>query len=166
MMLAIGRLIGCESEAEKLCAEFWEGIESAAASCRFETKPRVYFEEWDEPLISGIQWVHELIEKLGGENVFKEKNSPFSGERKVASEEVIRANPEIILASWCGKKVQVEKIASRPGWDSIEAVKKGHIYEIKSSDILAPGPSLVHGAKKMAEIFKKVTESQRQQVIN
>lgn len=157
-MLAIGRLIGCEAEAGKWREEFQCEIETLAGGCRFGKKPRVYFEEWDEPLISGIQWVHELIEKLGGKNVFSGKNSRFSGERTVTPEEVIRANPDIILASWCGKKVQIEKITVRAGWDQIEAVKHGHIYEIKSPDILAPGPSLVHGARKMAEIFKAFAE--------
>ena len=155
-ILAIGRLLGAEAKAETLRNEFFSTLEMLAGSTPpGPDKPRVYFEEWDDPMISGISWVSELIELLGGEDVFKEKSSGKTAkERIVSSEEVIRANPDIIVASWCGKKVQKEKISSRPGWDSLEAVRKNHIHEIKSPDILAPGLSLLEGARQMAAILK------------
>lgn len=154
-ILAIGRLIGCEAKAEEIRSQFFEELDRLASS--FSPRTRVYFEEWNDPMISGISWVSELIEKLGGEDVFKEKSpGKAAKDRTVSSEEVIRANPDVIIASWCGKKVQFEKIRSRPGWDQIEAVKNNRLYEIKSPDILAPGLSLLHGARQMAQIFKKV----------
>ena len=103
---------------------------------------RVYFEEWDEPMISGIGWVSELIEIAGGSDVFAGRAAAKAAkDRIVGSEEVIRAAPEVILASWCGKKVRPERIAARPGWDVIPAVAMGAIQEIKSPLILQPGPA-------------------------
>lgn len=132
------------------------GIASLAARNDSALRPKVYFEEWDEPMISGISWVSELIEKLGGQDVFREKSfGKVAKERYVTSEEVIAANPDLILASWCGKKVQPEKIRTRPGWDQISAVRENRIYEIKSSDILAPGLSILHGARQIAEILQR-----------
>ena len=154
-LIAIGRLIGEASKAEEICKKFYSELEELASSARSTARrPRVYFEEWDDPLISGISWVSELIEKFGGEDIFKEKSKgKVARERTVASEDVIRANPEVIIASWCGKKVQAEKIRNRPGWEKIEAVRTNQIYEIKSPDILAPGLSLLHGARKLAGIL-------------
>ena len=157
-LMAIARLIGEEKKGEEICAQFYGEIEELAKETREALgsfRPRVYFEEWDDPLITGISWVGELIEKLGGEDVFKSKSSGIvAKQRTVSQEEVIEANPDLILASWCGKKVQFEKIRTRPGWDAIQAVKQNKLYEIKSPDILAPGLSLIHGARRMAEIFK------------
>ncbi|MBI3307043.1 MAG: cobalamin-binding protein [Candidatus Omnitrophica bacterium] len=185
-MLAIGRLLGAADKAEQICREFFAELDQLAQSCHCEPegrsnpafekqdrvvgrrpprddghkKPRVYFEEWDDPLISGISWVSELIEKLGGEDVFKEKASgKVARQRTVSPEDVIRANPDIMIASWCGKKVQFEKIKSRPGWEKISAVRNNRLYEIKSTDILQPGLSLMHGARQMAAIFRGEAES-------
>lgn len=157
-MAAVGRVLGEEAKALELRARFMEEIETLALRTREalgSRRPRVYFEEWDEPLITGIAWVHDLIEKMGGADVFAEKSKGQSAkERFVTSEEVIAAVPDIILGSWCGKKVNFEKMTARPGWNAIPAVREGRLYEIKSSDILAPGLSLVHGARKLAEIFQ------------
>lgn len=202
-LIAIGRLLGAQEKAKKICREFYAQIDRLAVSfphasakqppakkkCQMSRldpnildpnilsastnprhpqnfqagvtrRPRVYFEEWDDPMISGISWVSELIEKLGGEDVFKEKSSGKAArERTVSSEDVIRANPDIIIASWCGKKVQFEKIKSRPGWDQINAVRNNRLYEIKSTDILQPGLSLICGARQMAEIFRNEAKS-------
>ena len=120
-------------------------------------RPRIYFEEWDEPMISGISWVSELIETLGGEDVFKHKRSGKTAKERVVSfEEVIAANPDAVIASWCGKKARLEKIAARPGWEKIKAVQRNQLYEIKSPDILAPGLSLLHGARRMSQIIKSL----------
>lgn len=159
-ILATGRIIGEEQKGIQLRDNFFKELDDLAQGSREHLAksgvcPRVYFEEWDDPLITGISWVGELIEKLGGEDVFKAKSSgKVAKQRTVTPEQVIAADPEIIIASWCGKKAQLEKICARPGWDKIKAVKNNRIYEIKSADILAPGLSLIHGARQMAEILK------------
>ena len=157
-ILAIGRLLGREQRAKELCDEFSAELSALASKARSLARPRVYFEEWDNPFITGIRWVSELVEFLGGSDVFKDKSAgKVASERTVTSEEVIRANPDVIIASWCGKKVQFEKIRERTGWDQIEAVRKNRLYEIKSADILAPGLSLLHGARQMASIFRSLS---------
>ena len=163
VILAVGRLVGLEKEAVGLREEFFGELEALRKkSLEFPEKLRVYFEEWDDPLISGIRWVGELILMLGGEDVFEElEEGKVASQRKVEPEEVVRRNPEVILASWCGKKVQVEKIRSRPGWDKIEAVQKNQIYEIKSADILQPGLSLLIGARQIFEIFSSLHSANR-----
>lgn len=158
-ILATGRIIGEEQKGIQLRDDFFRKIEALARGSKEHlrangVRPRVYFEEWDGPLITGISWVSELIEKLGGEDVFKTKSSgTVAKQRTVTPEEVIAADPDMIIASWCGKKAQLDKIRERAGWDQIRAVKNNRLYEIKSADILAPGLSLLHGARQMAEIF-------------
>ena len=117
--------------------------------------PRVYFEEWDDPLISGIGWVSELIGIAGGVDVFPALSaSSGAKDRMVAPQAVIDARPDIILASWCGKKVRPERIASRPGWNAIPAVANGRIHEIKSPLILQPGPAaLTDGLDAIVKAF-------------
>ncbi len=154
MILAIGRLTGCEARALKLRQDFFDELGGLPRPRRGAPVPRVYFEEWDDPLISGISWVSELIDFLGGEDVFKEKSAGKTArERTVTPEDVIDRKPDILIASWCGKKVSFEKIRERPGWDQIPAVQRGALYEIKSPDILAPGLSLLEGARQMSGIF-------------
>lgn len=157
-IVAVGRLIGLEKEAEALCEKFYGELEALAKqTLRFPGRLRVYFEEWDDPLISGIRWVGELIRMLGGEDVFRElEEGVVARERRVDPEEVIRRNPEVILASWCGKKVQIEAIRLRAGWNQIKAVQTGRLYEIKSADILQPGLSLLNGARQIYEIFCRI----------
>jgi iron complex transport system substrate-binding protein len=112
----------------------------------------VYFEEWDDPLIAGIGWVSEAVAIAGGEDVFADLNrSGAAKDRVVSADDVRRRNPDIVFASWCGKKVRPERIASRPGWQDIAAVRDGHVYEIKSAHILQPGPSVLTGVRQMAE---------------
>lgn len=158
VIIATGRLLGLEEKAGRLCDQFFgelAGLEKKAAE--FPRRLRVYFEEWDDPLISGIRWAGEIIRKVGGEDIFEElEEGKVAKQRRVEPDEVIRRNPEVMLASWCGKKVQIEKIRSRPGWDKIEAVQKNQIYEIKSLDILQPGLSLLHGARQIFDIFEKI----------
>lgn len=142
MIRTIGGLIGEAAKADRLAAQFEERLASVAASANGGARPKVYFEEWDDPLISGIGWVSELIGIAGGEDVFpqlaKEKSAK---DRIIAPEAVIAAKPDVILASWCGKKVVPEKIRQRPGWGDIPAVRNGRIIEIKSPLILQPGPA-------------------------
>jgi len=115
----------------------------------------VYFEEWDAPMISGIKWVSELIEIAGGRDVFARlAEQKSASDRIVTSDQVIAEAPDIILASWCGKKVRVEKIAARPGWQDIPAVKNNQIAEIKSAIILQPGPAaLTDGLEAIRKVL-------------
>ena len=114
-----------------------------------------YFEEWDDPLISGIQWVEELIEIAGGDPVFPQlRQAKLAKDRVVSSDDVIAAAPDVIIGSWCGKPVRKERIASRSGWEVIPAVANGHIYEVKSTYILQPGPaSLTEGVTQLHAIL-------------
>lgn len=156
-MLMVGRMIGVEQRAQTLVAQMrgsMDAIRDAAA--RLPCRPRVYFEEWDEPLISGIRWVAELIEIAGGENCFPELSScPGAKERIIADPlEVARRAPDVMIASWCGKKFKPEKVLERPGWESIPAVREHRLFEIKSCDILQPGPAaLTDGLRQLQKII-------------
>ena len=142
MIRTVGALVGAADRADALARSFEERLESLAASVSGRARPRVYFEEWDEPLISGIGWVSELIEIAGGADIFAENRAKQAAkDRIVPPQAVIDARPDIILASWCGKKVRPERIAGRLGWDAIPAVRDGRIHEIKSPLILQPGPA-------------------------
>ena len=164
-VIAIGRLIGCEEKAVKLARDFETEINRLAPRESSGVRPRIYFEEWDDPLISGIRWVSELIERLGGEDIFGEKSKGMTAkDRTVRPEDVLEADPDVIVASWCGKKVQKDKIRNRPGWERIKAVQTDAIYEIKSSDILQPGLSLLDGARQLAAIFKAAGQPRRKQL--
>jgi len=159
MIRMLGGLIGRADRAEALAARLEKGLEEIRAQAsQLSGRPRVYFEEWDDPLISGIQWVEELIEIAGGDPVFPElRHAKLAKDRIVQPDEVVRRNPDVIVASWCGKAVRTEKIASRIGWDSLPAVQAGHIYEIKSALILQPGPaSLTDGVRQIYEIISRV----------
>jgi iron complex transport system substrate-binding protein len=141
MIRTIGALAGCSARADQLADEFARRIADISSFRRSE-RPKVYFEEWDEPMISGIGWVSELIEIAGGIDVFAHlRGEQAAKERIVDSQAVIAAAPDVILASWCGKKVVPDKIAARPGWDAIPAIKNNRIVEIKSPLILQPGPA-------------------------
>ncbi len=126
-------------------------------------RPRVYFEEWDDPLISGIRWVEELVEIAGGTPIFPElRDAGLAKARIVAPEEVVRRNPDVIVASWCGKRVNRVRIAARDGWTGIAAVRSGEIHEIKSSLILQPGPAaLTDGVAQLHDIIARVAAPDR-----
>jgi iron complex transport system substrate-binding protein len=160
MIRVLGGMIGREEEAKELVAELREGVERVREKGdSLLRRPRVFFEEWPDPLISGIRWVSELIEIAGGEDVFPELRS--SGEapgRIVSPEEVVRREPEVIIGSWCGRKVRFDTIRKRPGWDRIPAVRRGKLYEIKSALILQPGPAaLTDGLAKLHEILAEAS---------
>lgn len=142
MVRTLGALVGLPERAETLAAGLEARLAAAAASVRERPPPRVYFEEWDAPMISGIGWVSDLIGLAGGRDVFPElSRQPAARDRIVTAEQVIAAAPDVILASWCGKRVNAERIRSRPGWAAIPAVRDGRIHEIKSPLILQPGPA-------------------------
>ena len=143
MIRTLGALIGCTDKADALARQLETRLREIAneASGR-TTRPRVYFEEWNDPMISGIGWVSELIEISGGIDVFAELSAkPAAKDRIVTSEQVIAQRPDIILASWCGKKVRLDSFKTREGWSTIPAVTNGRIIEIKSPLILQPGPA-------------------------
>jgi iron complex transport system substrate-binding protein len=158
MIRMLGGLIGCVEKAEALAARLESELQTIRAqAAALPRRPRVFFEEWDDPLISGIQWVEELVEIAGGDPIFPElRHAKLGKERIVESDEVIRRNPEVIVGSWCGKAVRTEKIAARPGWEHVAAVRDGHIYEIKSAFILQPGPAaLTEGVQQLHAILQR-----------
>ena len=157
MIAMLGGLIGCQQEAEQLADRLSADLDRIAESAsRFPRRRRVFFEEWDEPLISGIRWVEELVAIAGGTPIFPELASAgLAKDRIVDAADVARRDPEVIFASWCGKKVKKATIRSRPGWDATAAVRDDRIFEIKSTYILQPGPaSLTDGVQQMHDILK------------
>ena len=142
MIRQLGALVGCPDKADELASSYEQRLDTLKKPDDTKQRPLVYFEEWDDPMISGIHWVSELIEVAGGQDVFPQlARESKAKNRIVCSEQVIEAQPDVIIASWCGKKVRPEKIARRPGWDAIPAVREGRIVEIKSPLILQPGPA-------------------------
>jgi iron complex transport system substrate-binding protein len=144
MIAMLGGMVGCEVKARVLIERLEAGLDDVRRSAaRFARRPRVYFEEWDEPQISGIRWVSELIGIAGGEDCFPElAREPLGKDRIIADPlEVPRRAPDVIFGSWCGKKFRPERVAARNGWLNVPAVRDGHLYEIKSSLILQPGPA-------------------------
>jgi iron complex transport system substrate-binding protein len=141
MVRTLGGLIGEAGKADELATRFERRLADVAARAK-RSRPKVYFEEWDDPLISGIGWVSELISIAGGDDIFPQlANEKAARDRVVAPEAVIAADPDVILASWCGKKVVPDRIRRRPGWGAIAAVRNDRIVEIKSPLILQPGPA-------------------------
>jgi iron complex transport system substrate-binding protein len=156
MVAMLGGLVGCQQKAERLAdrlAADLDRIRELAA--RFPVRLRVFFEEWDDPLISGIRWVEELVEIAGGVPIFPElAGAGLAKSRIVDPAEVARRDPQVIFASWCGKKMKRATIQSRPGWDAVSAVRDDRIFEIKSTYILQPGPaSLTEGVQQMHAIL-------------
>jgi len=142
LIRVVGALVHAADKADTLAKGYEPRLSEAETQARGLPRPKVYFEEWDDPLISGIGWVSELIEIAGGEDVFAALRTRKSAkDRIVAPEDVVAAAPDMILASWCGKKVQPEKIRRRAGWEAVPAVRTGRIVEIKSPLILQPGPA-------------------------
>jgi iron complex transport system substrate-binding protein len=140
----VAGLVGAAQRAEAWIAACQQRhAEIAAAAAAWPRRPRVYFEEWDVPMISAIQWVSELIGVAGGEDVFPELGGQRMGRDRVIAdaEEPARRAPDVIVGSWCGKKFRPEKVAARPGWAEVPAVREGRLHEIKSCDILQPGPA-------------------------
>jgi len=141
MIRYLGAVTGCSGRAQALCEGYARRITDLRNTPR-PYRPRVYFEEWDDPPISGIAWVSELIEIAGGQDVFGHLRDEHGAKDRILDPtDIIEAAPDVIIASWCGKKVRPEKIAARPGWSQIPAVAKSRIIEIKSPLILQPGPA-------------------------
>lgn len=153
----LGAMVGAHARAEALAQQAEAHIAAVrAAADALPRRPRVYFEEWDEPLITGIRWVAELLRIAGGDDVFPELAvEPLAKQRILAdSMEVVRRAPDIIIGSWCGKKFRPDQVAARPGWDAIPAVRDGELHEVKSPLILQPGPAaLSDGVAALADII-------------
>ena len=161
MIRVLGALIGCTEKANRLISHLELEIDSIrAAAAQLPCRPRVFFEEWDDPLISGIRWVEELVEIAGGDSIFPElRDAKLGKQRIVSGEDVIRRQPDVIVASWCGKAVRRERIAQREGWQDVPAIRNGHIYEIKSAYILQPGPAaLTEGVRQLHHIIARVAQ--------
>jgi iron complex transport system substrate-binding protein len=161
MIRIVGALVGCAERAERLASDLDRGLEDIrAGAAALPLRPRVYFEEWDDPLISGIRWVEELIDIAGGQPIFPElRDASLGKDRIIDPAEVIRRNPQVIIASWCGKPVRPARICTRPGWDSIDAVRDGHVYEVKSALILQPGPAaLTDGVRALHAHISRAAE--------
>jgi iron complex transport system substrate-binding protein len=159
MILTLARVVGKEDAGRALVAGFARGLdEISQAANKFARRPRVYFEEWHDPLISGIGWVEELIEIAGGECIFPELRCEGKAQDRVVDPAVVvERDPDVILASWCGKKVDKESFSTRPGWSEIGAVRDGHVYEIESGIILQPGPAaLTDGMRAIHAILARV----------
>lgn len=155
----LGALIGVTERAEHYANELEARVEEVRnAASRLPRRPRVYFEEWDDPCISGIQWVCELVRIAGGEDIFRERaECSLAKDRIVEPAEVVRRAPEIIFGSWCGKKFRPEKVAMRAGWGAIPAVQTGELHEIKSPLILQPGPAaLTDGLDALHSVIARV----------
>jgi iron complex transport system substrate-binding protein len=163
MIRTLGALIGASANADALAASLaarLDGIRAQAATLK--RKPRVYFEEWDEPMISGIGWVSELIAVAGGIDVFAELSAQKSAKNRIVSaEQVIAASPDIIVGSWCGKKFVPRRVAERPGFGTVPAVATGWLREVKSTIILQPGPAALNeGIDALAAMFQEWASAQ------
>ncbi len=150
----LGAMVGAGARAEAWADELAQGLDAIEReAARLPRRPRVYFEEWDDPPITGIRWVAELVRIAGGDDVFPERAAEPLAKARILEDpaEVIRRAPDIIFGSWCGKKFQPGKVAARPGWDAIPAVRDGELHEIKSPIILQPGPAaLTEGVRALA----------------
>jgi iron complex transport system substrate-binding protein len=156
MIRIVGALVGRADAGDALAAKMAQELEAIRiGAASLVRRRRVYFEEWDEPLISGIRWVEELIEIAGGAPIFPElRDKALGKDRIVDSAAVIERDPEVIVASWCGKAMKKRTIVERPGWDRISAVRADRIFEIKSTYILQPGPaSLTEGVRQLHAIL-------------
>lgn len=163
MILMLGGMIGCEDKAGALVDKLQASLDAIRAEAtKLPRHPRVYFEEWDNPQISCIAWVSELIGIVGGEDIFPElAKEPLGKNRIIAdSQEVVRRQPDIILGSWCGKKFRPEQVAARPGWQAIPAVRTGELHEVKSALILQPGPAaLTDGVEALQRVFRRWSQA-------
>jgi iron complex transport system substrate-binding protein len=155
-ILRVGGLLGLDKPAQDLVQDMRDEIRQVREfSSVWPDRPRVYFEEWPDPLIAGICWVSEVIELAGGRDIFSELRDKRSArERVVDADEVVRRDPQIILASWCGKPVDIAAIKARQGWEGVSAVKEGRIHELDGADILSPGPSLLVGLRQIHELVQ------------
>ncbi|MFM2054215.1 MAG: hypothetical protein RL456_2252 [Pseudomonadota bacterium] len=153
MVAMVGAMVGAHEKTAALLAELQGGLDEVAAIGRtLPRRPRVYFEEWMDPIITGIGWVSELSVLAGGEECFPELAGKSLGKDRIVADplEVVRRSPDVILGSWCGRKFRPEQVVARPGWEAVPAVVNGQVFEVKSSEILQPGPAcLTDGVRQI-----------------
>jgi iron complex transport system substrate-binding protein len=157
MIRVLAGIVGVPDKGEALAGDLERGLDDIRQrTATLARRPKVFFEEWYDPVISGIRWTEELVEVAGGDPIFPElAGASLAKDRIVASDQVIARSPEIIIGSWCGKPVRPERISARPGWSDVPAVKNGHIYEVKSAYILQPGPAaLTEGVAQIERIIR------------
>ena len=158
MLYQVAAIVGRPERGMELLAQMRTRLDAIAQAARaLPQRPRVFFEEWDEPPISAIRWVSELVSIAGGDDCFPELSMQSLGKDRIIADdqEIVRRNPDIIIGSWCGKKFRPEKVAARAGFREINAVREGHLFEIKSADILQPGPAaLTDGIEQLHKIIK------------
>lgn len=159
MMIQVAAMVGEVERGQALMEAMRLHLQTIqAASSGLARRPRIYFEEWDIPPISAIRWVSELLGIAGGDDCFAELSLNAMGKDRIIADplEIARRNPDIIIGSWCGKKFRPEKVAARQGWGDVNAIKTGHIFEIKSAEILQPGPAaLTDGVRQVHEIVMR-----------
>jgi iron complex transport system substrate-binding protein len=160
MIRVLAGIVGVAEKGEALAQKFEHDLDEVRArAATLPRRPKVFFEEWYDPLISGIRWTEELVSIAGGDPIFPElEDASLAKDRIVSSEHVIDRAPDVIIGSWCGKPVRAERIRSRPGWHDVPAVRNGHIYEVKSTYILQPGPAaLTEGVSQLEKIIRTAT---------
>lgn len=158
MIRVLAGIVGVPEKGEALATQFERGLDDIRERASLlPCRPRVFFEEWYDPLISGIRWTEELVEIAGGDPIFPElANASLAKDRIVTGDQVVARAPDVIIGSWCGKPVRKERIASRPGWQDVPAVKNGQIYEVKSTYILQPGPAaLTEGVTRLHDVIRQ-----------
>jgi iron complex transport system substrate-binding protein len=159
MMRMLGAMVGAVAKTEALLQELQAGLDAIAAQSRaLPRRPRVLFEEWHEPLISGIGWVSELLALAGGDDIFPELATQSHGKNRIVADlgEVVRRAPDIVIGSWCGRKFRPDIVRARPGWAEVPAVRDGELHEVKSAEILQPGPAaLTDGVRRLATIVQR-----------
>ena len=156
MVRVLGGIVGVPEKAAALVAGFERGLDDIRASAaHFPERPRVYFEEWDEPLISGIRWVEELVEIAGGTPIFPElRRAGLGKDRIIAADRVVAAAPDVFIGSWCGKPVKKDKVRARAGWDAVPFIVHDRVFEVKSAYILQPGPAaLTEGVRQLHAVL-------------
>jgi iron complex transport system substrate-binding protein len=159
MIRMVGGLVGCQDAAARLASDLEARLDEVRHSAaRFPSRLRAFFEEWDDPIISGIRWVEELVEIAGGAPLFPELRAAALGrDRIVDPAEVARRDPEVVFASWCGKKVKKSAISGRAGWDGVSAVLHNRVFEVKSTYILQPGPAcLTEGVLQLHALLARL----------
>lgn len=153
MMFQVAAMVGAVDRGLQLIEQMQARLQAIrTAASQLPRRPRIYFEEWDEPPISAIRWVSELMGIAGGDDIFPELAQQAMGKQRIIADpqEIVRRNPDIVIGSWCGKKFRAEKVAARPGLQDVSAVKHGQLFEIKSADILQPGPAaLTDGVEQL-----------------
>lgn len=158
MIRVLAGMVGVAEKGVALADQLAAGLDAIRERARaLPRRPKVFFEEWYDPLISGIRWTEELVDIAGGDPIFPElAGAGLARDRIVSSEQVVERAPDVIIGSWCGKPVRKERIAARPGWQDVPAVKNGHIYEVKSTYILQPGPAaLTEGVSQLHDIIQR-----------